>query len=128
MNRHWCEGLDWIRVEDILDVDPDLYVQLLRNLQERLDFHPEGNKDTKKNVFLTAEIFRRIENKLVDDLQRDCIVEAMQLVAIDSKKDYERLVKVLQQNYGQRVVKGPDGKTKLVDGLKVVARDGGEVT
>jgi len=95
MNGHWCEGLDWIRAEDIIEADPDVYVRLLANLLGQFSFAAEGQSDTKKLVVLHAEIERRVRGGLLCDDQRGCILDAMQLRADDDARRLAALKKIL---------------------------------
>jgi hypothetical protein len=105
MKGRWCEGLDWISADDILEASPDLYVHLLCGVLARFSFAAEGQADMKKDVVLRAEIERRLGDGLLADDQRDCILDAMQLFADDTKRDVDAARKILARP-NLRVVEG----------------------
>jgi hypothetical protein len=118
MNKHWVEGLDWVRVNEILDIAPELYVQLLRH---RLNYLPDTDGEEVAQEFDDI-IKQRLPS--MDETQRNCVIEAHRLTAEDAKESLDRLTKLLHTKFGQRVVEGPDGQVTLAEGLRIVSRDG----
>jgi hypothetical protein len=102
VNERWCEGLDWIRVDEILEIDPELYVKLLCNLLGRLSATAKKRPEQKKYALLAAEMMRRIQ-KNMDDTQRDCIIEAIRITTENAKRDLERAMALLRPKL--RIVK-----------------------
>jgi hypothetical protein len=117
--RRWIEGLDWLRAENVFDPDlggsPEAYISVLAGM---LNYLPDTDPD--RHDALHAEILRRVKNGSMDEQQRDCVLAAMQRSAAHAKEMYDIAIKV----FGLRVVKDPDGTTRVVEGLKVISGDG----
>jgi hypothetical protein len=91
----WVEGLDWIRVENILDPDfggsPELYTALLKAM---LDYLPDADPDLDDTVH--AEAMRRIQAGEMSEEQVTCFAEALRLSAEQAGRlstELEKLVK-----------------------------------
>jgi hypothetical protein len=102
-NARWVEGLDWIRVENILDPDfggsPRLYSALLAAM---LNYLPDA--DPELDDRLHSEIKRRIETQEMPYEQVMCVVEALRRSAEEMGETAAAMEKILRRGR-LRVVK-----------------------
>jgi hypothetical protein len=99
----WVEGLDWMRVEDILDPDVggsrELYTTLLKTLFNRLP-----DVDMELDELIRTEGARRIQAGEMTYEQAMCFVEALRLSNEETGKLIAEMEKILKRSK-LRVVK-----------------------
>jgi hypothetical protein len=94
MNEHRVEGLDYLRVEDILLVAPQHCASILAGVLEIL----EETAPTKL-WFAIAEAERRLKVGLMDAAAADCFVEAVRIRTENAKRDLERVRALLRPKF-----------------------------
>jgi hypothetical protein len=105
--KRWIEGLDWMRVDTILEhLDDDnpefgerVYTILLKNMMQYLPDMGEGRAEK-----LSAEALRRAEAGEMSEVQLACYVEALRQSNEETDKLIAAMEKVLKRSR-LRVVK-----------------------
>ena len=95
-SRHWIEGLDWIRVTDILDLadgdDPEvgerIYTTLLKKM---ISYLPDVNEDQFHT--LMAEAKRRAEAREMSKQQATCFGKALR----ETGEDIDKIQKLVNR-------------------------------
>jgi hypothetical protein len=99
----WIEGLDWMRVEEILDPafggSPELYTALLTTM---LTYLPGAEPEL--GDVMGAEAMRRIEAGEMSYAQASCYMEALQRSAEETERKIAAIEKRLRRGK-LRVVK-----------------------
>jgi hypothetical protein len=94
--KKWIEGLDWMRVENILDPtvggSPERYTTLLAAMTEYL---PDAEPDLDNTI--RAEAKRRLEAGEMPREQAECYVEALRRSAEETGRLTNAIEKLLKR-------------------------------